>query len=92
MARRNNSSSRGWVKIDDDISVIGDSKRFSLSIEIDKDLKFGFNGLKVVNGRNGDFISSPAWKDKDGNYHNYAFLQMPAEMEDAIIKAVREND
>lgn len=88
MARRTKDTKKGWVEVEKDISVIGDEKRFSLSIKIGEDITLGFNGLRVQEGRNGDFISSPAWKDKDGNYHNYCFLQLPAELEEKIIDAV----
>lgn len=88
MARR--KESKGWIEVDKDIKVIGSPDRFSLSLEFDKDFTVGFNALRIVDGRNGKFISGPAWKDSDGNFHNYHFLQLPADLEDKIIAAVEK--
>ena len=55
------------------IYIIGDEKRFSISIEM-KGVKFGINGCRIVKGKNGKFISFPAWKDSEGKYHDYTFL------------------
>lgn len=91
MARRNTETKdRGWVAVEKDIKVIGSPERFSLSFELDKDFIVGFNALRIVDGRNGKFISGPAWKDDKDNFHNYFFLQLPKDLEDKIIAAVEK--
>lgn len=83
-------SNRGWVTVDDGIKVIGDAERFSLSVEICEGFIIGINGLKIFANKKGeDFISSPAWKDKDGTFHNYTFLKFPEDIEEKIINAVK---
>lgn len=91
MARRTKETTdKGWVNIDKDIKVIGTAERFSISFELDTDFIVGFNAMRIVDGRSGKFISGPAWKDKDGNFHNYTFLQLPKDLEDKIIEAVEK--
>lgn len=45
-------------------------------------------GVKMVNGRNGVFVSMPSRKDNDGNYHDTVF-PLSKEGRDAILGAVR---
>lgn len=76
------------VKGIDGFSVIGTRDRFSLSVELDKDLRIGINGCRVVDGKNGLFISFPAWKDKEGNYHDYSYVTLNADQTERIISAL----
>jgi stage V sporulation protein G len=45
------------------------------------------NGLRVVNGENGSFVSMPQSKDKEGNYHDIAF-PLSGDLRKAISSAV----
>lgn len=73
------------VKGLDGFTVIGNRTRFSLSIELDENLRVGLNGCRVVDGKNGLFISYPAWKDKTGNYHDYSYVTLTPEQTEQII-------
>ena len=76
------------VKGLDGFSVIGTKDRFSVSVELDKDLRIGLNGCRVVDGKNGPFISYPAWKDKEGTYHDYSYITLTADQADKVIAAL----
>lgn len=45
-------------------------------------------GCKVVEGKNGDFISFPSHKGKDGKYYNYAYIKLTDEQAKDIISQV----
>ena len=79
-----------WTEVKgmDGFSVIGSRERFSLSVELDKDLRIGINGCRVVDGKNGLFISFPAWKDKEGNYHDYCYVTLNPDQVERIIAAL----
>lgn len=47
-------------------------------------------GCKVVEGKNGDFISFPSHKGKDGKYYNHAWVKLSDEDSAAIVKQVEE--
>ena len=47
-------------------------------------------GCKVVEGKNGDFISFPSHKGKDGKYYNYVWVKLSDEDTAAIVKQVEE--
>lgn len=34
---------------------------------------FAINGISLVEGKDGLFVSYPSWKDANGEYHNYAY-------------------
>lgn len=75
-----------WTTVTDDIKVIGNAERFSISFEVSKDIVFGFNGCRIAHTKDGKpFISFSAWKDKDGAYHQHTYVKIPTEMSDAII-------
>ena len=76
------------VKGIDGFSVIGTRSRFSISVELDENLRIGLNGCRVVDGKNGAFISYPAWKDKEGNYHDYSYITLTADQTDKVIAAL----
>lgn len=69
-------------------SVIGTPERFSISFAPFEGFRIGMNGCRVINGKNGDFISFPAWKDKDGNYHDHCYMTFSDEEIGAIIEAL----
>ena len=43
-------------------------------------------GCRYVEGKNGDFISFPSYKGKDGNYYNYAYAKLDA----ATVQLINE--
>lgn len=47
-------------------------------------------GCKVIEGKNGDFVSFPSHKGKDGKYYNHAYIKLSEEDTDAIVKQVEE--
>lgn len=79
-----------WRNVPDMVgfSVIGDMDRFSLSFEVCEGMRIGINGCRIVNGKNGYFISYPAWKDKSGSYHNYCYINLTYEEIEKIISVL----
>lgn len=53
-------------------------------------------GCNVVEGKNGDFISFPAYKGNDGKYYNHAYIPLTAEEQEGILldveKELNKND
>ena len=47
-------------------------------------------GCKVVEGKNGDFISFPSHKGKDEKYYNYVYIKLSDEQTAGIVKQVEE--
>ena len=47
-------------------------------------------GCKVVEGKNGDFISFPSHKGKDDKYYNYAYVKLSDEDTQNIIAQVEK--
>ena len=45
-------------------------------------------GCKVVEGKNGDFISFPSHKGKDGKYYNHAYIKLSDDQTKEIISQV----
>lgn len=45
---------------------------------------------RVVEGKNGDFISFPARKASDGNYYNHAYIKLSEENTKEIISQVEK--
>ena len=45
-------------------------------------------GCKVIEGKNGDFISFPSHKGKDGKYYNHAYIKLTDEQAKDIISQV----
>ena len=63
----------------------------------DKVIGFSLNGnglglynLKVIAGKNGDFIAAPQEKGKDGKYYNVYAVYFSEEDEKKIIAKVKE--
>lgn len=80
----------GWkaVKELSGVTVIGTKERFSISLEVCEGFRIGINGCRVASGSKGEFISYPAWKDKQGNYHNYCYMTFQPDEVDAIISTL----
>ena len=47
-------------------------------------------GCKVIEGKNGDFISFPSHKGKDDKYYNHVWIKLSDEDTAAIVKQVEE--
>ena len=47
-------------------------------------------GCKVIEGKNGDFISFPSHKGKDGKYYNHAYVKLSDDDTAGIVKQVEE--
>lgn len=69
-----------WVEIFDGVSVKGTKERFGLNW-------FGavIYGCRIVAGKNGDFISWPAFKNKDGEYIKTAYVYAEKDSDDAKL-------
>ena len=86
--RKTNETKWNAVKGMDGFKTIGTKERFSISFDATDDLHISVNGCRVVNGKNGEFISFPAWKDKSGNYHNYCYYNFNADEIRMIIASL----
>lgn len=47
-------------------------------------------GCKVVEGKNGDFISFPSHKGKDGKYYNHVYIKLDDKTTSDIVSQVEE--
>ena len=47
-------------------------------------------GCKVIEGKNGDFVSFPSHKGKDGKYYNHAYVKLSDDDTAGIVKQVEE--
>lgn len=45
-------------------------------------------GCRLVNGRDGEFVSFPQRKGKDGRYYKHAYVQLTDDQTDEIVSAV----
>lgn len=50
----------------------------------------GIYNCRVVEGKNGDFISFPARKGADGNYYSHAYIKLDADDTKEIISQVEK--
>lgn len=48
------------------------------------------NNCRVATGKNGDFISFPQYKGKDGKYYNYVWVKLSEEDEANILNEIQE--
>ena len=48
------------------------------------------NNCRVATGKNGDFISFPQYKGKDGRYYNYVWVRLSEEDEKNILNEIQE--
>ena len=49
----------------------------------------GLYNLRIVNGKNGEFVAVPQEKGKDGNYYNVYNVYLADEDQQKVIKAVK---
>lgn len=47
-------------------------------------------GCRVVEGKNGDFVSFPAYKGSDGKYYSHAYIKLSDADTENIVKQVEE--
>ena len=47
-------------------------------------------GCRVVEGKDGDFVSFPAYKAKDGKYYSHAYIKLSEADTKAIVSQVEE--
>ena len=47
-------------------------------------------GCNVVEGKNGDFISFPSYKGKDGKYYNHAYIPLTDKEQEGILLDVEK--
>lgn len=66
-----------------------DSIVFALDVEIANRVLTIYN-CRIVAGRNGNFISFPSRKGKDGKYYGLVFLKLSDEEQTEIIDAVMD--
>lgn len=57
-----------------------DRVRFSLTVN-----GITVYGCNVVEGKNGDFISFPSYKGKDGKYYNHAYIPLTDKEQERIL-------
>lgn len=62
-----------------------DRVRFSLTVN-----GVTVYGCNVVEGKNGDFISFPSYKGKDGKYYNHAYIPLTDEEQEGILLDVEK--
>lgn len=63
---------------------------FALNLEVASKRLVTIYGCRIVEGKEGDFISFPRRKGKDGMYYNHAYLRLTQEEQDKIIQAALE--
>lgn len=88
MARKKKTAEWTNVKGLEGWSVIGTDERFSLSFEPFEGMLIVINGCRIIEGKNGDFISFPSWKDKEDNWHQYARVTFENDEVKKIIDAL----
>lgn len=87
MSRRNKSTEAEEKKtVVSDLKVLR-AKEYKGTTFLDLEV----NGVKIygcryIEGKNGDFISFPSYKAKDGKYYNYAYV----ELDEAMINLIDE--
>lgn len=47
-------------------------------------------GCNVVEGKNGDFITFPSYKGKDGKYYNHAYIPLTDKEQEGILLDVEK--
>lgn len=47
-------------------------------------------GCRVIEGKNGDFVSFPAYKGSDGKYYSHCWVKLSEEDTKAIVKQVED--
>lgn len=59
--------------------------KFNLVLELENGAPVTIYGCRVVEGRDGDFIGWPSYKDNNGNYWNHVYVAIdPADVADIL--------
>lgn len=62
----------------------------SVSFDLTIDGFITIYNMRVVEGKNGDFVSFPSRKGKDGKYYSYVWFKLDEADEKAILEKVQE--
>lgn len=86
MGRRNKENTEEKQTVVSDLKVLR-AKEYKGTTFLDLEV----NGVKIygcryVEGKNGDFISFPSYKAKDGKYYNYAYV----DLDEAMVSLIDE--
>ena len=86
MGRRNKEEAEEKKTVVSDLKVIR-AKEYKGTTFLDLEV----NGVKIygcryVEGKNGDFISFPSYKAKDGKYYNHAYV----DLDEAMVSLIDE--
>ena len=86
MSRRNKENAEEKQTVVSDLKVLR-AKEYKGTTFLDLEV----NGVKIygcryVEGKNGDFISFPSYKAKDGKYYNYAYV----DLDEAMVSLIDE--
>ena len=86
MSRRNKENAEEQKTVVSDLKVLR-AKEYKGTTFLDLEV----NGVKIygcryVEGKNGDFISFPSYKAKDGKYYNYAYV----DLDEAMVSLIDE--
>ena len=63
-----------------------EGKQERVNIEV---REFEVKNVRVVEGKNGDFISFPQYKGSDGNYYNNVYVALSDEDSAKILTAIQ---
>lgn len=63
---------------------------FALNLEVASKRVVTIYGCRIVEGKEGSFISFPSRKGKDGKFYSHAYLRLTQEEQDEIIQAALE--
>lgn len=86
MSRRSRENEAQSKVVISDLKVLR-AKEYKETVFIDLEV----NGVKIygcrfIEGKNGDFVSFPSYKAKDGKYYSHAYV----ELDEASIKLIDE--
>ncbi|MBO7734361.1 MAG: septation protein SpoVG family protein [Methanobrevibacter sp.] len=62
----------------------------SVSFDLVVNNQFYFNNMRIIEGKEKDFISFPSYKGKDEKYYSHCWFRIDEELEKQIIELVKE--
>lgn len=63
--------------------------KFNLVLQLENGALVTIYGCRVVEGREGDFIGWPSYKDKNGEYWNHVYVNIDPEDVESILAEVQ---
>lgn len=63
--------------------------KFNLVLQLENGAQLTIYGCRVVEGRKGDFIGWPSYKDSSGDYWNHVYVDIDPEDVEDILDEVR---